>query len=95
MGTDNDRPYAEPMSLNGAESCVYEAIATLEYLGHLVTKTEIATVADLDDATIEQTLRDLTERNFLVRTNVGGEPTFEPARRGWSAVPDKGEGYQL
>jgi hypothetical protein len=81
MGARSDRPYAEPMSMNEVEAYLYEAIATLEYIGHPVTRTEIAAVADLDDATIGPILRDMTDRGFLVQGDYGGEPAYEPARR--------------
>lgn len=81
MGARSDRPYAEPMSMNEVEAYLYEAIATLQYIGHPVTRTEIAAVADLDDATIGPILRDMTDRGFLVQGDYGGEPAYEPARR--------------
>ncbi len=79
MGTGSDRPHAEPMSMNEVEACLYEAIVTLETSpgdqggdcrgrGH-------------DDATIDQTLRDMTERGLVVQGGYGGEPVYEPARR--------------
>jgi Mn-dependent DtxR family transcriptional regulator len=95
MGASSDRPYAEPMSMNEVEAYLYEAIATLEYIGHPVTRTEIAKVADLDDATIGQTLRDMTDRGLLVQGDYGGEPAYEPARRDWSVAPDKAQGRVL
>jgi DNA-binding transcriptional regulator LsrR (DeoR family) len=81
MGTSSDRPYAEPMSMNEVEAYLYEAIATLGYIGHPVTRTEIAAVADLDDSTVDRTLRDLTDQGFLVQGDHGGQPAYEPARR--------------
>jgi hypothetical protein len=95
MGTSNDRPYAEPMSMNEVEAYLYEAVATLEYIGHPVTRTEIAAVADLDDTTIDRTLRDMTDRGLLVQGDYDGEPAYEPARRDWSVAPDKAQGRVL
>jgi hypothetical protein len=86
MGANSDRPYAEPMSMSEVEAYLYEAIATLEYIGHPVTRTEIAAVADLDDATIGPILRDMTDRGLLVQGDYGGEPAYEPARRDWSVA---------
>ena len=60
-----------------------------------MTRTEIAAVADLDDATIGQTLRDTTDRGLLVQGEYGGEPAYEPARRDWSVAPDKAQGRAL
>jgi hypothetical protein len=89
MGTNSDRPYVEPITMNEVEIYLYEAIAELEYIGRLVTKTEIAAVAYLDDATIEQTLHDMTERGLLVQSDCGSEPAYQPARRDWSLLsPD-------
>jgi DNA-binding IclR family transcriptional regulator len=95
MGTSSDRPYAEPMSMNEVETYLYEAIATLEYIGHPVTRTEIAAVADLDDSTVDRTLRDMTGHGFLVQGDYGGEPAYELANRDWRAAPDKASGRAL
>lgn len=92
MGTSSDRPYAEPMSMNEVEAYLYEAIATMEYIGHPVTRTEIVAVADLDDTTIDRTLRDMTDKGLLVQGDYGGEPAFEQARRDWSVAPDQASG---
>ncbi len=94
MGT-SDRPYVEPITMNEVEIYLYEAIAELEYIGRLVTKTEIAAVADLDDATIEQTLHVMTERGLLVQSDCGSEPAYQPARRDWSAAPGRAQGRVL
>ena len=95
MGPHGDRPYAEPMRMNEVEAYLYEAIATLEYIGHPVTRSELAAVADLDEATIEATLRDMTSQGFLVEGDHEGEPAYEPATRGWSVAPDKAQGPVL
>lgn len=92
MGASGDRPYAEPMKMNEVEAYLYEAIATLEYIGHPVTKAEIAAVADLDDATIDRVLHDMIGRGLLVQGDYGGEPAYGPARRDWSVAPDKAQG---
>src|SRR5215469_13391517 len=95
MGTSSDRPYVEPMSMNEVEAYLYEAIATLEYIGHPVTRTEIVAVADLDDTTIDRTLRDMTDKGLPVHCDYGREPAFEPARRDWSVAPDQASGSVL
>jgi hypothetical protein len=77
------------------EAYLYETIATLEYIGHPVTRTEIAAVADLDDATVDRTLRDMTERGLLVASDRGSEPAYEPARRDWSVAPGTAHGRVL
>jgi hypothetical protein len=95
MGTSSDRPYAEPMSMNEVEAYLYEAIATLEYIGHPATRKEIAAVADLDDSTIDRTLKDMTDQAFLVQGDYGGEPAYELARRDWRVPPDRARGRVL
>jgi hypothetical protein len=95
MGARNDRPYAEPMNMNEVAAYLYEAVATLEYIGHPVTRTEIAAVADLDDSTIDRTLNDMTDQGFLVQGDYGGEPAYELARRDWRVPPDKAQGRVL
>jgi hypothetical protein len=65
MDANSNRRSAEPMRLNELEAYLYEAIATLEYIGHPVTRTELAGVADLDDATMEATLRDMTSQGYF------------------------------
>jgi hypothetical protein len=95
VGTDSDRPYVEPMSMNEVEIYLYETIATLEYIGHPVTRAEVCRIVDLEDATIDQTLRDMTERRLLVQSECGGEPAYEPARRDWSVAQGRGQGRVL
>jgi len=82
MGTSRDRPYAEPMSMNEVEAYLYETIATLEHIGHPVTRTEIAAIADLDDTTIDRTLRDMTDHGLLVRGDHDGEPAYGSSAAG-------------
>lgn len=65
MSDDSERPYVEPMRLTDAESYVYEAIATLEYLGRPATRDEIATVADLSDSAINRILYGLTGERLI------------------------------
>lgn len=89
MAAENEPPYVDAQDLNDVDSYLYEAIATLEYSGRPTTRGEIATIADLDDQTIDESLDALTDRGALVRTQSGDEPAFEPARRGWSAAPDR------
>ncbi len=84
---EHDRSYVDAQSLTDLDTHVYEAIATLEQGGHPVTQAAIAAAAGLDDETAGQTLRGLTERGVLVRTQPGEVPVFELARRDWSAEP--------
>lgn len=94
MTGKSDQPYVDTQSLSDVDTNVYEAIATLEYVGRRATRPAIAAAAALDDTTVDQTLRALTERHLLVRTDASGEPTFEPAQRGWSTMPDQQRGAQ-
>lgn len=95
MNADGHQPYVDSQSLGDLDMHVYEAIATLEYLGRPRTRSEIGAVAGLDDAKVDELLHSLTERHLLlVRAQESGEPAFEPAQRGWSAVPDEPEGPQ-
>jgi len=88
MTSDSDRPYVDAQTFSDADAYVYEAVATLEYAGRQVTGAEIAAATDLDDQTVSEILRELTERGVLVREETSDEPTFELARRDWSATPD-------
>jgi hypothetical protein len=89
-----DRPYVDPQGLGELDMHVYEAIATLEFLGRAPTKSEIGTAAGLGNGELDEMLRSLTERHLLVQSRTSGEPAFEPARRDWSAVPGESEGPQ-
>jgi hypothetical protein len=92
MTADSDRPYVDTVSLTDVDTHVYEAIATLEYTGRPATRSQIAAVAGLDDQALDQTLAKLAGRGMLTRSDVDGEPAFEPADRGWSAAPDQAQG---
>jgi hypothetical protein len=92
MAAQGGKPYAEPVSLTDVDSYVYETIATLEYTGSPVTRTQIAVTADLDDRTIDASLTALTDLGMLSRTGDGAEATFAPAQRGWSVAPEQARG---
>jgi hypothetical protein len=94
MTADGDRPYVDPQGLGELDMHVYEAIATLEFLGRVPTRAQIGAAAGLDNGELDDLLRSLTERHLLVRSEASGEPSFEPARRDWSAVPGESEGPQ-
>lgn len=89
-----DRPYVGALSLTDADAQVYEAIATLEYTGHPVTRAAIVAAAQLDDASVDDALEQLTGRGLVVRSEADGEAVFGPARREWSAAPDQAAGPQ-
>jgi hypothetical protein len=94
MTIDRDHPYVDPQGLGDLDMHVYEAIATLEFLGRTPTQAEIGAAAGLDHDEVAELLRSLTERHLLVRSTGPGEPSFEPAQRSWSAVPGEPEGPQ-
>lgn len=87
-------PYHDDVSLIGVEADLYEAIATLEFLGRPVSAAEIASAAHLDERDVRETLGGLAERGVVVMTGGDGEPAYEPARRGWSAAPEQSAGPQ-
>jgi hypothetical protein len=98
MTADGDQPYVDPQGLGVLDMQVYEAVATLEFLGRVPTRSQIGAASGLDNGELDDLLRSLTERHLLVRSQAGshaaGEPAFEPARRDWSAVPGDPEGPQ-
>lgn len=94
MTRDNGLSRLDTQSLTDVDTYVYETIATLEYTGRPATRAQIAAVTDLDDEALDESLGNLTAHKLVVRTDGGadGEPGFEPAQRGWSAVPEQGRG---
>jgi hypothetical protein len=79
-----DEPYVDAQVLTDTGTHVYEAVATLEYSGHSVTREEVMEATDLDDSTVSEVLDALTRQGVLIRDG----DTFELARRDWSATPD-------
>ena len=94
MTADGDQPYVDPQGLGELDMQVYEAVATLEFLGRSPTRSQIGAAAGLDNGELDDLLASLTERHLLVRSSAPGEPAVEPARRDWSAVPGDPEGPQ-
>src|ERR1700729_2835438 len=94
MTADGDQPYVDSQGLGELDMQVYEAIATLEFLGRSPTRSEIGAAAGLDNGELDDLLRSRTERPRRVRSQASGEPAFEPARRDWSAVPGEPQGPQ-
>jgi hypothetical protein len=84
----SDQPFVDQISLNEIDARVYEAIATLEFIGYQVKPADIATSAGLDERTVRRALSSLTSRGVLVTKGRGTDPGYEPAYRGWSAAPD-------
>jgi hypothetical protein len=94
MSSDSEHPYVDTVSLTDSDTYVYETIATLEYTGRPATRSQIAAAAGLDEQALDDRLADLVRRGMLTRSDVGGEPAFEPAERGWSAAPDQAQGMK-
>jgi predicted transcriptional regulator len=96
MTADEGHGYVEPMSLTDVDTTVYETAANLEYTGRPVTRSEIATVVDLDDETLDESLNVLVGHGLLARDEAegSGEPAFTVANRGWSLTPDQGFGLR-
>jgi len=95
MSADSDLPYVDSLSLTDVDTDIYETIATLEFTGRPATCREIAAAADLDEATVDVTLGELTRRGMLTKSERDGEPAFEPRHRGWSTAPDQRQGKGL
>jgi DNA-binding MarR family transcriptional regulator len=94
MTADPERPYLDPLAFSDLDLHVYEAIATLEYLGRPAARSEIAAAAEIDEDRLDRTLDELERRGLLIRSDSPGEPAYEPARRGWSRAPDVPRGPQ-
>ena len=90
----NEVPFADRETLNNVETDIYEAIATLEFIGRQVTAKDIAAAARLDEDVVHDKLDSLTERGVLVAAGRGEAMTYEPATRGWSVAPDQAENRQ-
>lgn len=88
----SEQPYPDQISLLGDEANVYEAIATLEYLGKLVGTADIVSATGLDDAVVRESLTSLTGRGVLVERDEDGHASYEPAHRGWSTAPEQSTG---
>jgi DNA-binding IclR family transcriptional regulator len=85
-------PFTDQVSLMGKEADVYEAIATLEYLGRPVRIADIVSATGLDEAVVCRALRAMTERGVLVEHEEDGQYVYEPAYRGWSTAPEQSAG---
>jgi hypothetical protein len=81
-------PYVDTQFFSELDTDVYEAVATLEYLGCRVTTDEIMEATGLEGAAAGQILDALTEHGVLRRRRTGAGDAFELARRDWSATPD-------
>ena len=89
MAADDEQPITDQVTLSDIDAQVYEAIATLEFIGYQVKAQDIVTASDLEEDTVRQALHALTERGVLVTRKRGSEDVYAPAHRGWSAAPER------
>ena len=89
MRANDGRPITDTVTLSDVDAQVYEAIATLEFIGYQVKAKDIVTASDLDEDTVHRTLHSLTHRGVLVTRKQGSEDVYAPAHRGWSAAPEQ------
>jgi hypothetical protein len=90
-----DAACTDQVSLIGLEADVYEAVATLEYLGRPVKAGDITSAtgsASLDEPAVLAALGSLTERGMLTVTEQDGETVYGPAYHGWSTAADQSTG---
>ncbi|MGN6793999.1 MAG: hypothetical protein ACTHJW_16550 [Streptosporangiaceae bacterium] len=90
----SEQPFPDQISLLGGEADIYEAIATLEYLGRPVGTAEIVAETRLDRDAVRESLISLTQRGVLIEHVRDGQAVYEPAYRGWSAAPEESTGFQ-
>lgn len=88
----SDQPFADRETIVGDEANVYEAIATLEFLGRPVTLTDLTGATGLSQERVEGALNGLTERGIVTEASEKSDSDFQPANRGWSHVPDQANG---
>ncbi len=89
MSAHAEEPFADRETLNDVETDIYEAIATLEFIGREVTAGDIAVAADLDEGTVLDRLGTLADRGVVVAAERSDKTIYEPANRGWSAAPEQ------
>jgi DNA-binding transcriptional regulator GbsR (MarR family) len=88
----SDQPFADRETIVGDEESVYEAIATLEYLGRPVTVTDLTEATGLPQQKVEAAMRGLLDRGIVTRASERSDSDYEPANRGWSAAPEQANG---
>ena len=88
MAPDPRPPYVDALSMNAQDVLVYEAVATLEGAGRMVTRSRIAAIAGLDENALDMALSRLADRQVLVRTQAEGETGYRFAHRDWRAASD-------
>ncbi len=90
MAAKDVQPVPDQVTLGPMEAEVYEAIATLEFIGHQVTADAVVTASDLDADTVLTAMRSLIQRGMLRAERQDGALVYVPAHRGWSAAPEQG-----
>jgi len=88
----SEQPFADRETIVGDETSVYEAIATLEFLGRPVTLTDLTSATGLTRERVEDALSGLTGRGIVTAASEKSSSDFEPASRGWSTAPDQANG---
>jgi hypothetical protein len=88
MSAENQRPFVDTQHLSDVDTYVYETVATLEFGGGAVTREKILAVTDLDDGTVSEALRRLTDSRILVLAANDDGPRYELGRRDWSVTPE-------
>jgi hypothetical protein len=89
MAANDDQPVRDQVMLSAVEADVYEAIATLEFIGYQVTAEAVARASDLDEEAVLSALRTLIERGALLVERRGAARVYVPSHRGWSAAPEQ------
>lgn len=89
MAASNDQPIIDDVTLGGIDPHLYEAIATLEFLGRQVRFSDIVSATGLDEDTAFRAMRQMVQRGLLRAEEQDGEPVYLPAHRGWSAAPER------
>jgi DNA-binding transcriptional ArsR family regulator len=87
QGGRGSGPYVDAQLFSELDTGVYEAVATLEYLGSSITADEIREATGLDASAVGEILDALTEHGVLTRRRTDAGDAFELARRDWSATP--------
>jgi hypothetical protein len=81
-------PFVDTQLFSELDTGVYEAVATLEYLGSAVTVDRIREATGIDAPALGEILDALTEHGVLTRRRTDAGDAFELARRDWSATPE-------
>jgi hypothetical protein len=89
------RPHVDAQTLSDANLEIFEAVATLEYLGRRPSRSAITAAAQRDETIVDEALGEMTACGLLTRTEEGGEPVYVPASRDWSTQPDQAAGHPM